>query len=243
MVSSTDVMKKPLLLFALLIAGCAKSTIQPVTPSQAANPGSAASSQTTLGSNSIEVLTLGDSIIYGEYSANQFQSILADSLNSIFPKYKFTLDNEGKKGATTAQVLARADSVFKAHPAAHVLYLQVGTNDIKNQLCKDTSAISTSIANTEAILSKAKAKSMKVYVSNVLPFSTLNKDWSVYNPIIVSYNDKLNALCLKENFVFLSASYSEFFKNPSLYVTNDFIHPNQDGYQILAHNFIKTYNP
>ena len=149
---------------------------------------------------------------------------------------------ESLKGATTAFALSKTDSSLNAHQLANLFYLQIGTNDIQSKIYKDTSTMTLSINNIRIIIEKAKAKGIKLFVSNVLPFCTLNATWSVYNPFIISYNNKLKVLCLQENVVFLSASYSDFENNPGLYTSNDFIHPDQYWYKILTHEFVTFYH-
>ncbi len=238
----------------LFLFGCAKegavlpikvsSTDLPVTTSAGTSAqttsGSASTAATTAPAAPYEIITFGDAIIAGVVPG-QFQSVLSDSLKVRYAKKQYTIDNAGTNSGTTTSTVTVIDSVLNAHPAASAIYIQVGDNDVKNNLKQDTSLISKYVQNTDVLIAKAKSKKLTVYVSNVLPYCIWNKTWAAYNTFIQSYNTKLAAVCTKENVVFINTSYNIFVANPGYYATSDFMHPGLTGYQSLVHEFLKVF--
>ncbi|WP_367110903.1 GDSL-type esterase/lipase family protein [uncultured Psychrobacter sp.] len=161
-----------------------------------------------------KVIALGDSLTYGYgASPNEAYPALLASMTG------WRVLNAGVNGNTSADVLARTDTVVAQNP--DLVLLGVGGNDVLRQI----SPVTTS-ANITATIGKFKAANIPVvliaepYFSSSILFGKASD-----NPI---YKD----IAKREKVSLYPKCWSEVISNDRL--KSDQIHPNAAGYRYFA---------
>lgn len=160
------------------------------------------------------VVALGDSLTYG-YSVNRdlaYPAVLADLTG-------WKIINAGVNGNTSANVLARIDTIIAQNP--DLVLLSVGGNDVLRRVPSEVTA-----ANITMAVKQLKAANIKViliaqpYFSASALFGRASD-----NPIYAS-------IAKSENVPLYSKRWSEIISNEAL--KSDQVHANAAGYRYFA---------
>jgi len=144
----------------------------------------------------------------------------------------------GIGGQTTTQMLARfRQDVINLHPA--IVVILAGTNDIAGNTgymdAGDTQA------NIQSMTELAKAHGIRVILCSVTPvndYSERGKSASAMRPEekILALNEWLKSYCKQEGCVYLDYFSAMVDENGKMKagLVNDGLHPNAEGYKIMA---------
>ena len=167
-------------------------------------------------------------------------------LDEYFPDRNFI--NRGISGQTTPQMLIRfRPDVIALRPRAVVIL--AGTNDIAGNTGPMT--LEMIQGNVRSMAELAVANDIKVVLASVLPISDYNKDnkglaivRSTARPPerIIALNTWLKAFAEGHGFVYLDYYSATVDKNGYLLasIANDGLHPNAEGYRIMAPLAVKA---
>jgi lysophospholipase L1-like esterase len=237
-------MRKAFLLLVLASVGC--DTPQPLAPSRAeslprgddslgAVAGGAAKAQAT-----IRVLCFGDSLTYGTTlreapglaslsSIDGYVPKLARLLKSeLGDKLKFHLVNSGIGGETTAEGLARLPGELRIYDPQLVL-LWMGVVDVDT---KDDAHFTQVRANLNAMMQIIKDYGAQVVIGTLPPL-----DPDGFRALAPENIPRLNTIIRQEaNRLQVPVAGHEvaFGKNPVGLLGPDGLHPNDNGYELVA---------
>jgi len=191
-------------------------------------------------------LFFGDSITYGEYDG------VFGGWVDILKRYALQKYNEGSTnelilfnlgigGETSEGLVKRIPHEIKARNSAdgNIVFIGYGANDLAvkdgNQMINQ----SQFKANIETAIQDAKLYSYDIYLVSILPISEkidskisstgkirTNEDVLVYNQIIKDIASK-NAL----NYIDF---HSAFIEDKEILLSKDGVHPNENGYKMMA---------
>ncbi|MBD8067957.1 GDSL-type esterase/lipase family protein [Bacillus sp. PS06] len=199
--------------------------------------------------NKTNIVALGDSITYGTGDPKKIGYIgrLKDKIknpviiqNFAIPKYKTnqTLDQ------------LKSQKVIKAVQQSDYLILNIGTNDFRK---------STSYSFNQIDLSEFK-KGQKQYVQNLKQILVILKELNPSAPIfvfglydayedhnnskqlnrlIINWNKQIQAVISEVDHITYVPTIDLFQGKPKTDVFSDSLHPNEKGYDILAHRLLK----
>lgn len=161
------------------------------------------------------IVAFGDSLTYGYGSSkdNDYVSLLSKMIDR-------PIVNLGVNGDTTADALKRIDSVTKLNPELVIVFL--GGNDLLRRV-----NIETTFSNLDEIVSKIKTNGSKVVLVAV-PGSVLGDP----------YEDRFKELAKKYDATYVPQFLSRLIINREL--MSDSIHPNDEGYKIVAEKIFKA---
>jgi lysophospholipase L1-like esterase len=170
------------------------------------------------------VVFLGDSITDGW------------RLNEYFPGKDFV--NRGISGQITGEMLGRMQAdVLNNRPAAMVVL--AGTNDIARGV-----SVETIQNNLKMIADLAEKHAIKCVFASILPTSDHHKDKNPRfemtkgrpNGVIKDLNQYIEQMCKKRGFTYLNYFDAMVDESGQLKaeLANDGLHPNQQGYQVMA---------
>ena len=171
----------------------------------------------TLGS---QIICLGDSITAGHGATNgqDYPSVLSELLD-------IPVVNAGTNGDTTAQALARLEyDVLALDPA--VVIIGLGGNDFLSR-----TPVKETIANLDAIVSACIDHGAMVVLVHS-KFGILGSD---------PYRDGHEALAKKYKTALVRHSLKDIFANPRR--MSDPIHPNNQGYALIAKRVYEVLEP
>jgi len=160
-------------------------------------------------SSGANIIAFGDSLVVGQGSTkgNDFVSVLSRQLN-------IPITNLGKRGDTTISALARLDDVLEKDPK--IVLLLLGGNDYLLSVAKDDT-----FRNLGLIIKSIQDSGSIVIVLGVR--GGLLKD---------NYKDDYKELSKQYRTAYVSNVLDDIIGNRDLMY--DRIHPNDDGYKIMA---------
>ena len=131
--------------------------------------------------------------------------------------------NLGVPGDTTAGALARIDTVLEKEP--RMVLLTLGGNDLKNRVPKQTA-----FNNLERIIQMIQDRGALVVIGGIdIPFYGRG------------FGSAYEELAVKTGSVLIPNVYTDILGRSNL--MSDPIHPNSDGYTILAGHFYEAIKP
>ena len=163
-----------------------------------------------------------------------FEAPLADLLTDAtgVPTIVF---NEGIGGQVSSELASRIDSILDRHPAANGYLLMIGTNDSGWGYNATTIYRPNMLAITSAIDDAA------VWVAQMMPTYENDSSWTLdasRNAYVIAYNE----VCVDD--IAGASGADDIFQGPNFYqgqfmsapstVYNDYLHPNNAGYQSMA---------
>ena len=164
------------------------------------------------------IVCLGDSLTYGT-GAGKGQEYPAQ-LSALIGR---PVINLGIPGDTTAGALARIDTVLEKEP--RMVLLTLGGNDLKNRVPKQTA-----FNNLEQIIQRIQDRGALVVVGGIdVPFYGRG------------FGSAYEELAVKTGSVLIPNVYTDIMGRSKL--MSDPIHPNSDGYTVLAGHFYKAIKP
>jgi len=217
--------KAIIMIFVLALAGCGAAT----PPSNTQKPG--------------PMVCLGDSLTEG-YGASKPSEV--DKSNSypafLQKKVKLTVINAGISGDTVGGGLARVDKDVLAKDPQLIIIL-LGANDFLK--FRPTGEAKRDL---QAIINKVKDKSRKIYLASFIgdaAWETLYLEtFPIITPVIIALladYKKIYAELRSEN---TDIEYiSNIWKGIGRNQMSDLIHPNAEGYRIMADNIFAEIKP
>jgi acyl-CoA thioesterase I len=177
-----------------------------------------------------DIAAFGDSITSGTGSrSGGYPAQLTNRLNRNAKPV--LIANHGKLGELTAAGAERIDAVLAGSPARIILIME-GTNDVWRGV-----PVETTRANLQTMINKAKAAGITPVLST-LPPSTKNDSPTlipqIWNPMIRSLARR-NGISLADSYAALAANWQTF--------TTDGIHPNDQGYRVIAATWYAAIAP
>ena len=164
------------------------------------------------------IVCFGDSLTYGT-GAGKGQEYPAQ-LSALIGR---PVINLGIPGDTTAGALARIDTVLEKEP--RMVLLTLGGNDLKNRVSKQTA-----FNNLERIIQMIQDRGALVVIGGIdIPFYGRG------------FGTAYEELAVKTGSVLIPNVYTDIMGRSKL--MSDPIHPNSDGYTILAGYFYKAIKP
>ncbi len=164
------------------------------------------------------IVCFGDSLTYGTGAPTG--SDYPSRLGSLLGR---PVVNLGRPGDTTATALTRLDKVLALKPAAVLLTL--GGNDLKNGVHQAAAR-----ANLSEIIGRIQDQGGLVVLGGI--------DIPLYGR---GYDDMYQELARETGSVLVENVFKNIFGRREL--MSDPIHPNADGYRIMAEHFAKALEP
>lgn len=197
--------------------------------------------------NTSTLVCFGDSFTEG-YGAGAFG--LVDKTKS-FPahlqkKVTITIINSGMSGDTSTQGLARAahDVVSKN---AQIVLIEFGINDFFSGI-----PINTTQNNLQNIIDQVKEKTQKIYLISFIGDKNMMHSFYAnvhlfmpdvtavqFNAILMQYKNMFNALAISNNIELIENFWTDVWNTHM----SDEVHPNADGYEIIAGNIFTRIEP
>jgi acyl-CoA thioesterase-1 len=164
------------------------------------------------------IVCFGDSLTYGTGAGKGLD--YPSQLSALIGR---PVINLGVPGDTTAGALARIDTVLEKEP--RMVLLTLGGNDLKNRVPKQTA-----FNNLEKIIRMFQDRGALVVIGGIdIPFYGRG------------FGTAYEALAVKTGSVLIPNVYDGIMGRSKL--MSDPIHPNSDGYTILADHFYKAIKP
>ena len=165
------------------------------------------------------IICFGDSITFG-YGANPGEDYPAALAKMI----EIPVINAGVDGDTTSGALKRLKPDVLNRDALIVL-IEFGGNDFLSNIPKETT-----INNIKEIVEKVQAQGAMAVIVDISAGIFLNE-----------YRAAFSNIAREEQAVFISSLLNGILTNPSL--KSDFMHPNAEGYKIIAQRIYKAIAP
>lgn len=176
----------------------------------------------TATANGANIIAFGDSITRGYGSdSGGYPSRLSDLLNNNGKPS--IVGNFGRDSETANEGLQRFDSVLGSF-AANLVLIQEGTNDIIQGI-----SVQSTQWGLQGMIDKAKAAGVTPLLSTLTPMSSAVPEF--WNPMIAALAAS-NGITLVDNYAATAPIWGS--------ITGDNIHPNDEGYQIMANTWYAT---
>jgi acyl-CoA thioesterase-1 len=170
-------------------------------------------------SNGTSIICFGDSVTfgYGASPGEDYPAILAK-------KTKIPVINAGLDGDTSSEALKRLKSdVLDRDP--RLVIIEFGGNDFLRKI-----PIETTTDNISKMIDQIHSRGAMVAIADISA-GLLLRD---YHPAVYK-------LAKKKEAIFIPSLFSGILTNPNL--KSDFIHPNSEGYKIIAQRVYKVIMP
>jgi len=185
-------------------------------------------------------MAFGDSITDGDGSDDDqgYRILLQKKLQAFFQQG--TLVNQAIGGTRSNEGSARMPGSLAATTPAYTLILY-GTNDWNDGECRDDFPCYT-IDSLRAMINDAKARQTLPVISTIIPCNT---GYDARTPpernVWVSDMNNLIKPMAQEEGAVLVDNYAAFMAVPDFHTLfSDHVHPNEDGYQIMADQWFKA---
>ena len=182
----------------------------------------------------ITLVCLGDSLTAGYGATASFEEDKSKSYPAYLEKKdNISVINAGVSGDTTTQALARVDSdVLPEYP--EIIIILLGANDFLHII-----PISTTQDNLQNIINKVDNKNRKIYLAKFYT-DVMAASMSIPSGIITQYNNMFITLAASSNNIEL---IEDIWTGVWGVHMSDPIHPNAEGYEIMADNIYKVVQP
>ena len=165
------------------------------------------------------IICFGDSITFG-YGAEPGE----DYPTELAKMTRFPIINSGIDGDTTIEALKRVDSdVLDREPL--LVIIEFGGNDFLRTIPREVS-----ISNIRYMVDSVQAKGAMVAIVDISAGFFLKE-----------YRQALSSLAQEKGALFIPAILSGVITNPNL--KSDFIHPNREGYKVIAQRVYRAILP
>ena len=189
---------------------------------------------------------MGDNIYWNNDSADErmitiqgFQANLADEQTDSTGRPQIVF-NEGVEGDESSELRNRINSILERHPGANKVLLMIGTNDSGAGITPDIfsnnvqTIASRTLAGNDKRLWIAKPPRTYYDIENTWIYDTSRND------LLYQYNQKINTIVWANNNIEDGPNFfgeGQFLNSSSLY--DDYLHPNDAGYQYMATEWVK----
>jgi len=182
-------------------------------------------------SKDIILVCLGDSLTSGYGATTPF----IDDESKSYPSYlqkkaNISIINAGVSGSTTSHSLARIDSNFLSECPDMIIIL-LGANDFFGNI-----SVSTTQSNLQNIINKFDNGNRKIYLAKFYT-DEIATAMSIPSNTVIQYNNMFTALASSSNEITL---IEDIWTGVWGIHMSDNIHPNANGYEIMADNIYKV---
>jgi acyl-CoA thioesterase-1 len=214
------------MIFAFLAAGCAASNSQKQPSGSETKP--LAVPQTA--SDRPKIVAFGDSLTagFGLTENESYPYLLQQKLDA--DGYDYEVVNAGVSGDTSLGGLERADWVLDTENV-QVMILELGANDLLRGI-----PVAKMKDNLEKIISKAKARNVKVLLCGMLAPPTMGPEYQR------AFTNAFPDLASEHTIAFVPFVLEGIALNKDLNQA-DGIHPNAEGEKIMTDNVYKALKP
>lgn len=166
-----------------------------------------------------DIICFGDSLTYGTGASEEM-----DYPSQLSEMISMPVINAGVPGDTTATALARLeDDVLSESP--RIVLITLGGNDLKNKVPKEKA-----FRNLRTIVTSIQDEGALVIVAGIdIPFYGRG------------FGKAYKELCNEVGAVLIPNVFKGIMGNPKL--MSDPIHPNDDGYTVMARKFYEAMEP
>ena len=203
----------------------------------------------------IYYLALGDSLTHGvgdETDAFGFTGVLKTKLEQSPNVLSVELDNRGKNGRRTDQLLALLEKGHYDEELEKTNFITItqGGNDVmkvvkNNLLSLDTTQFDEAKPSfveryTDIVTYiRSKTDAPIIFVGFYNPFSIVTDEENAFETIISEWNKEVETIVAEtSNACFVSVE--DIFGGQTDYYHTDFFHPNTKGYELMAERVIET---
>lgn len=165
------------------------------------------------------IICFGDSITFG-YGVNPGQ----DFPSALAAKLNVPVINAGIDGDTSTEALRRLDAdVLKRDP--YLVIIEFGGNDFLREVPREITA-----HNIKQMVERVQARGAMVAVADISAGIFMRE-----------YRQAYAAIAREKGAIFIPSILSGIITNPSM--KSDFLHPNADGYKIIAGYIFRSIKP
>ncbi|MCT6925932.1 GDSL-type esterase/lipase family protein [Metasolibacillus sp.] len=203
----------------------------------------------------IQYLALGDSLTDGvgdEYMRQGYTERLVEQLEKWPAIATITLDNRGKKGRRSDQLLRLLEKGHydKELEAANLVTLTMGGNDVMKIVKTDIFSLKKEMFdeervnfqhNYEQIVKEIRARNPEVpliLIGFYNPFSIVVDETTPFEEIIVEWNNDVRELAAQDDNACFVPVLDLFHTNEDLVYHTDFFHPNAKGYERMTERIV-----
>jgi len=203
----------------------------------------------------LHYLALGDSLTDGvgdEYSQDGYVGRLADSMLAWTSISEVDVDNRGKRGRRSDQLLKL---IKKGHydeelQEAQLISLTMGGNDVMKVVKQDLFNLKRDAFDKELltyenryskIINGIRAKNPTVpllLIGFYNPFSIVTNEANEFDTIITEWNDVIKKVASKDSNACYVSVEDLFDSNEELVYHTDFFHPNAKGYDKMTERIL-----
>ena len=205
----------------------------------------------------LDYLALGDSLTDGvgdEYNQDGYVGRLASTLQTWSSISKVEIDNRGKRGRRSDQLLKLID---KGHydeelQQASLISMTMGGNDVMKVVKEDLFNLKRDAFDEELlaykkryskIIESIRAKNPTVpllLIGFYNPFSIVTQEENEFDTIINEWNQIIEELASKDSNACYVSVEDLFDSNEELVYHTDFFHPNAKGYEKMTERIVES---
>jgi lysophospholipase L1-like esterase len=195
-----------------------------------------------IGGNRANVyMAFGDSITFGEGSndGSGYRSYLEANLRSYWGGNAL-VPNEGVPATRSNRGAQRIGASLDRRRPAHTLILY-GTNDWNDIECRDERFPCYTIDSLRSMIQEARSVQSNPILGTIIPVNPAfaDRDAVARNDWVRRMNDLVRALARTER-VAVADLHAAYLRQPSLEALyRDFLHPNEQGYALMAQEFFR----
>ena len=214
-------------------------------------------SRKELDAREIHYLALGDSLTQGvgdEFNQNGYTKRLSEKLEQWPAISNVQLDNRGKRGRKTDQLLQLLE---KGHydeelAQADLITITMGGNDVMKIVKSDIFSLRKEMFDAERdgfkkryekILAEIRARNSEVPIILIgfyNPFSIVTDEETPFELIINEWNSDIEMLANADNYACFVPVSDLFETNEDMVYHTDFFHPNAAGYEKMTERIART---
>ena len=190
----------------------------------------------------LSLVCLGDSLTAGHGAVIPG----VDDKSRSYPAFiqdKITIPviNAGVSGDTSAQGLARVNDVLSENP--RIVIIELGANDLLQGV-----PITVTQNNLQEIIAGIKNEGRKIYIAKfytetiareMIHTLRITAGYNEQTELIKQYDEMFNSLAISNNAELIENIWTGVW---GINMSDD-IHPNENGYKIMAENYFKALKP
>lgn len=205
----------------------------------------------------LQYLALGDSLTDGvgdEYNKDGYVGRLADTLQTWSSVSKVEVDNRGKRGRRSDQLLKL---IKKGHydeelQQAALISMTMGGNDVMKVVKQDLFNLQRDAFDAELlaykeryskIIDNIRAQNPTVpllLIGFYNPFSIVTREANEFDTIITEWNRIIEDIASKDSNACYVSVEDLFDSNEELVYHTDFFHPNAKGYEKMTERIVES---
>ena len=166
-------------------------------------------------------------------TAQQYPAVLAQLLQARYTGQTIRVEPLGKQGEAAAEALNRFQTLVIAPRAYDAVLLMEGANDI-NRLASPSGGI----IGLRVMIETAKSNNVRPFLATIPP-EIPSTVYTLDPAAVRSFNNSVRSLAAFENVTLVDVE-AAFGSTPGNYISCDGLHPNAEGYRIIANAFFNV---